>query len=197
MNNILHKRKSIRLKAYDYSQPGGYFVTICTKDRENLFGEISDGKMIQNEYATILRRCWEDLPHHYPNIELDAFVVMPNHVHGIVIILDDFPVGEGLKPSPTSTKRYSLTEIVRAFKTFSARRINEMRNTPGTPIWQRNYFEHIIRNESSLNRIREYIVTNAERWEFDQENNVRTDQSEFKGCLTSTGHNPIMKRQNK
>ncbi|WP_232280630.1 transposase [Chloroflexus aggregans] len=95
---------------------------------------------------------------------MDAFVVMPNHVHGIVVI-----VGAGLKPAPTTT-RHGLPEIVRQFKTFSARRINEMRGTPGVSVWQRNDDEHIIRNEESLNCIREYIANNPLKWQLEREN---------------------------
>ena len=98
---------------------------------------------------------------------------MPNHVHGIIIIMDtiDDTVGAGLKPAPTGmAKRHGLPEIVRAFKTFSARRVNEMRHTPGIPLWQRNYFERVIRNENELQRIPEYIINNPAKWEMDKEN---------------------------
>ncbi len=107
------------------------------------------------------------------NVQLDAFVVMPNHVHGIIVITNPVVagagcVGAGSEPAPT--KSYGLPEIVLQFKTFSARRINDVRGTPGTPVWQRNYYEHIIRNERSLNRIRQYIAENPMRWAFDREN---------------------------
>ncbi len=162
------QRKSIRLKDYDYSQAGAYFVTSCVKERECLFGQIVDENMILNEYGKIVLSCWNDLPNHYSHVRLDAFQIMPNHVHGIVFI-----VGAGLKPAPTSgptTKRHGLPEIVRAFKTFSARGINESRRTPGEPIWQRNYFDRIIRDENELNRILEYIIYNPLKWEEDKDN---------------------------
>jgi putative transposase len=278
-----HHRRSIRLKGYDYTQPGAYFITICTHGRECLFGEIIDGEMHLNEAGQIVVQTWQDLPNHVPNVQLDAFVVMPNHVHGIIIITDHAegigaglkparttmgpdsaadsgstagpgsvgagsvgagsvgagsvgagsepapttttapgsaagfgpttgsgpvgagptmgsgptaapgsttgsdPVGAGSEPAPTepaptepaptepapTRSSYGLPEIVRQFKTFSARRINELRGTPGTPVWQRNYYEHIIRNESSLNRIRQYIAENPARWDADQENPQR------------------------
>jgi REP element-mobilizing transposase RayT len=168
-----HHRRSIRLKGYDYTQAGAYFVTIVTQDRECLFGEVVEGEMRVNPFGEIVAWAWNDLPNHNPHVELDAFVVMPNHVHGIVLIVDDL-VGAGSEPAPTmamvTTRRHGLPEIVRQFKTFSARRINALRGTPGATVWQRNYYEHIIRNEASLNRIREYILTNPLRWHLDVEN---------------------------
>ncbi|HSE83161.1 MAG TPA: transposase, partial [Thermodesulfobacteriota bacterium] len=103
-------------------------------------------------------------------IKLDAFVIMPNHVHGIIInVAND--VGAGLKPAPTTVaKNHTLFEIVRGFKTFSSRRINETRGTPGSHVWQRNYYEHIIRNEDDLDEIREYIINNPLKWDSDTEN---------------------------
>jgi putative transposase len=186
------RRKSIRLKHYDYSQAGAYFVTVCTHERQCLFGEIQNGNMRLNQFGQIVADCWLNLPHHYSHIELHDYVVMPNHFHGIVVIVDtvgagfvragfkparteslEFArkepamVGVGLKPAPTNptpTGRHGLPEIVRALKTFSARRINEYRNTPGISVWQRNYYEHIIRNEAAYLKIANYIQTNPQRW---------------------------------
>ena len=149
----MRERKQLRLKDYDYAQPGAYFVTICTKDRVYRFGEIVDGQMNENDLAVIVRTCWNDLPNHYLNVQLDEFVIMPNHVHGIIVIVDEpNTVGNGHRPSPT--KKHPLSEIVRAFKSFSARRINEINGTPGASFWQRGYYDHIIRNDLSLTRIR-------------------------------------------
>ncbi|MCX6134338.1 MAG: transposase [Ignavibacteriales bacterium] len=122
--------------------------------------------MVLNGFGEIVASCWKDLPNHYPCVQTDEFVVMPNHVHGIIVITESNLVGEGSEPSPP--RRYPLSEIVRSFKTFSARRINELRGTPGLSVWQRNYFEHIIRDERSLERISEYIASNPERWQADQ-----------------------------
>ncbi len=160
----------MRLKGYDYAQAGAYFVTICVQDRLCLFGEVVDGLLVSNRYSALVARAWSDLPNHYPHVSLDQFVVMPNHVHGIIVLADigaDFKpaVRAGLKPAPT--KRYALPEIVRAFKTFSARRINEIRQTPGTSVWQRNYYEHIIRSEADYTRIAEYVIDNPRRWSED------------------------------
>ena len=173
-----HHRRSIRLRDYDYASAGAYFITSVAKNRENIFGEIVNGEMQLNDFGSIVQSCWDDLPRHYSHVTLDVFVVMPNHVHGI-IVLDDAnvgadPVGAGLRPASTK-RRHPLPEIIRAFKSFSARRINELREKTGNSVWQRNYYEHIIRNEDALNRIRYYIETNPVRWELDRENNSRRD----------------------
>jgi REP element-mobilizing transposase RayT len=201
-NSEKHHRRSIRLKGYDYTQPGAYFVTICTHDRACLFGEVVDGQMRLNELGRLVEWTWQDLPNHVANIELDAFVVMPNHVHGIIVIVGAGSVGAGSEPAPTiattqsipantttivttqsaptivtaqsvPAKRYGLPEIVRQFKTFSARRINEHRQTPGASVWQRNYYEHIVRDEKSLDCIRQYIAENPSRWHLDRDNPQR------------------------
>ena len=184
-----HYRRSIRLPEYDYGQAGAYFVTIVTRDRASLFGEVVNGKMWLNDGGRLIQAVWDELPDHYPGVECDAFVVMPNHVHGIIVLADDggvgeYDVGAGLKPAltefrPTTTPRaglkpaptqHGLSEIIRAFKTFSARRINDMRHIPGVSVWQRNYYEHILRNENELSCIREYIANNPLQWEMDREN---------------------------
>jgi len=179
-NPVIHHRRSIRLKGYDYSQEGIYFVTICVQNRECLLGKIMDGEMVLNEYGQIVQMVWGELLQHYNNIQLDEFVIMPNHIHGIILITDDDDttiVGAGLKPAPTkpapttsakTTAKHGLPEIVRALKTFSARKINELRNTRGEKLWQRNYWEHIIRNEQSYQRIAKYIIYNPMNWQNDK-----------------------------
>jgi putative transposase len=156
-------RRPLRLKEYDYSQGGAYFVTVCAKHRKMLFGDIVEEGMRLSPFGLVVKECWQDLPRHYHSLELDAFIVMPNHVHGIFMITGNPNVGAGLKPAPTS-KRHALPEIVRALKPFSSRRINEIRRTPGTPVWQRNYYEHVIRNEIDLEDTREYIQNNPLKW---------------------------------
>ena len=144
--------------------------------------------MVLNSTGRVVENVWNELPEHYQHVELDAFVIMPNHVHGIIVLTTDATVGAGLKPvgkiestvgaglKPAPTKkRHALPEIVRALKTFSSRRINEIRNTPGVKLWQRNYYEHIIRNENELNEIRKYIQQNPLKWETDKENTKRID----------------------
>lgn len=157
-------RKRNRLEFYDYSWDGFYFVTICTKNRKNYFGEISNGKMILNKYGEIVEQAWKDLPEHYKNCILDTFTIMPNHVHGIVII-DNYAVVNGLKPFTT----HGLSEIMQRFKTFSSLRINRV----GLNLnfhWQKSFYDHIIRSETSLHKIREYILTNPLKWSIDKEN---------------------------
>jgi putative transposase len=166
-------RRSIRLRGYDYSQAGAYFVTVCAYQRQCLFGAVIEGQMVLNEVGKIAQACWNEIPAHFPRVELDAFVVMPNHVHGIIVMMDAgrgtacrAPTAESFgKPVPGS-----LPTIVRSFKSAVTRRINQWRTTPGQPVWQRNYFEHIVRNESALDRIRGYIETNPARWALDREN---------------------------
>ncbi len=160
---MIYNRKIPRLKNYDYSQPGYYFITICVQDRICCFGEIENGKMTLNEYGKIVSDCWLDLPNHYKNCELDVCAVMPNHFHGILIIS---PVGKGLKPFPTKT--HGLTEIIRGFKTFSSKKINILKQISFS--WQKSFHDHIIRKEESLDKIREYIANNPKQWELDAEN---------------------------
>ena len=165
----LSYRRLTRLKDYDYSQPGGYFITICTKNRFCLLGEIHNDRMKLNPYGEIVRLSWLELPKHYPNVKLDVFVIMPNHIHSVIFLKD---VGAGFKPAPTvsNCNSHALPEIIRAFKTFSSRQINKLRNASGTSVWQRNYYEHVIRKDESLANIREYIETNPLRWALDREN---------------------------
>jgi REP element-mobilizing transposase RayT len=136
--------------------------------------------MFENGNASIVRGCWLDLPNHYPHVSLDAFVVMPNHIHGIIVLVDTYGVGDvrtdgvraGFKPAPTNAgARHGLPEIVRALKTYSARRINASRGTPGASVWQRGYYERVIRNESELNLTRKYISSNPHNWRKDREHN--------------------------
>lgn len=147
------------MKGYDYGQAGAYFLTICVQ---------------------IVQCAWNDLANHISDIGLGEFVIMPNHIHGIVVIAtsvsagcvgagskpaqipSDASTGAGLEPAPT--KCHGLPEIVRQFKTFSARRINENRHALGMSVWQRNYYEHIIRNEADYNRIAKYIADNPRKW---------------------------------
>lgn len=173
-NTNIPRRKNMRLKGYDYSQPGAYFVTICTHGRECVLGDVVDGKMQLNEAGDIVLDCWNDLANHYESIELDEFVVMPNHVHGIIVIVDTgkvqgfSPQRAGYKPAPTIM--ITLPEVVRGFKTFSARRINQTSNRTGQKVWQRNYYERVIRDEKTLGAVREYIVNNPAKWEEDRDN---------------------------
>ena len=162
------RRRSMRLKGYDYAQPGMYFVTCCTHQRLQLFGDAIDGAMVLDDNGFAVSRTWLRLPNHYPCVMLDAFVVMPNHMHGVVVLADS-PVGRtGLICQTRS--RHGLSEIVRALKTYSARRINRRRRSSGVPVWQRGYYDHIILSERSLQRIQDYIAANPALWDLDAEN---------------------------
>ena len=147
-------------------------MTLCAHNRECIFGVVWDGEMVLKEYGKWVEYTWHDLPNHNSDIALDTFIIMPNHIHGIIII-HDATVGAGSEPAPT-TKPRGLFEIVRQFKTFSSKRINEIRRTHGTPVWQRNYYEHIVRGEAELNKIREYIASNPSQWGKDKENPENT-----------------------
>jgi REP element-mobilizing transposase RayT len=166
-----HHRRSIRLRGYDYSQAGAYFVTVCTHDRMCLFGEIMDRQMRLNAAGRVVEQCWNQIPEHFPHVELDEFVVMPNHVHGIIVIAETVgAIHESPLQSPRERRQMLLPKIIGRFKTNTAKRINEMRDTPGTSVWQRNYYEHIIRNVESLNGIRKYSMNNPLQWALDREN---------------------------
>ena len=186
-NSEIHRRRSIRLKGYDYSQAGAYFVTICSWQRECLFGKIANGEMILNEYGEIIMKCWDTIPSHFLHVETDEFIVMPNHVHGIVFVNNgrgevSSPFSEVIAPnSKTKTapiqggetpplRKITLGQIVAYFKYQTAKRINQIRNTSGQPVWQRNYYEHIIRDDRELQAIREYIRYNPLKWDEDEEN---------------------------
>ncbi len=185
----LHHRRSIRLKEYDYAQAGAYFITICTHQRENLFGEIVDGEIILNEFGQIAHEEWHKTALIRGEIDLDEFVIMPNHFHGIIWIVD----GRGTARRAPTTRRAptsalgessadftptheqfgkpvvgSIPTIVRAFKSAVSRRINLARCTPGNPVWQRNYWEHIIRDEKDLTNAQAYILNNPIQWENDR-----------------------------
>ncbi|MEX1254510.1 MAG: transposase [Dehalococcoidia bacterium] len=169
-------RRSIRLRGYDYSQPGAYYVTVCSAGRECLFSEVVEGAMRLSHLGSEVEAAWSELPSHYPMVDLDAFVVMPNHVHGVIVLLDGAApeedlVGAGLRPSRQAapTCPHTLPEVIRAFKSFSARRTNALRGTTGAHVWQRNYYERVVRSERELERIREYIENNPAQWENDRE----------------------------
>jgi len=147
-----HHRRSIRLTGYDYIQPGAYFVTIVTQGRECLFGEVVHGAIDLSQAGKIAQEEWFKTGEIRPNVKLneDEFIVMPNHVHGIIWIMDktdDVLVGAQRRCAPTKVLPGSLGAIVRAFKSATTRRINALNDTPGAPVWQRNYYEHILRNQ--------------------------------------------------
>jgi len=180
-------------KGYDYSQAGAYFVTICTQGRVCLFGEIAGGKMVLNDVGWIVVDEWTKNVLIRDGIKLDEWVVMPNHFHGIVWIThgtvrhcrSDRPVAPTAGPQPRS-----LGAMIAGFKSAVTKRINKSRQTVGAKLWQRNYYEHIVRNENELNRIRQYIIDNPKNWKSDRNyidagNRVRESMPEY-------GHEPWM-----
>jgi putative transposase len=184
----LHRR-SIRLQGYDYAQVGAYFITICTLNRECTF----DNVVLRH----IAESYWRAIPRHFPNIVLDEWIVMPNHLHGVIVMADDARRGEafpearfdiqafsnlateltakvsGGNASPLPTRGVvsaSLGALVGNYKSVTTRRINTIRKTAGAHVWQRNYHEHIIRDDNDLDRIRKYIIENPANWDTDEEN---------------------------
>jgi len=178
-------RRSIRLPDFDYTRPGAYFVTICAHDRACLFGDVVDGMMRVNGFGEIVQQIWDAVPDHFPHVALDQFVIMPNHVHGIIVLNDDDRVGAG-SPRPNDIVRHEKTggetpplhrpllgQVVGYFKYQSTKRINLLRHAPAQPVWQRNYYEHVIRNDRDLAAIRDYIAGNPARWPDDDNNPER------------------------
>jgi putative transposase len=150
-NTKPQRRKSIRLQGYDYSLPGAYFVTINVHNRQKVLSSVVDDQIVLTDSGMIVTETWINLPDHYQKIEMDEFIVMPDHFHGIIVL------HKNVKPN-------SISEIVRGFKTFSAKKINILKNNSGNCFWQRNYYEHVIRDEFDLNRIRQYIQENPLKW---------------------------------
>ena len=208
-------RRSIRLPGYDYSQAGAYFVTICTQNRECFFGEIVNREMVLYNAGRMVKTVWNELPKFYPRVSTVAFQIMPNHIHGIIVIArsdavssvgagpcacpfvaqpqrDGQPRGDDGQPqgvAPTGVKPrigrgLSLPDIVHRFKTMTTKRYSDGVKQHGWPsfpgkLWQRNYYEHIIRNENDMVRIQEYITNNPAQWDTDREN-----------PMAKTKHNP-------
>ena len=166
-NPDIHHRRSTRLKGYDYSQPGAYFITIFTKNRECLFGDIVHDEMVLNEFGRIVEHEWRITPEIRKEVELDCFQIMPNHFHAIILIIDSTDVRANGR-SPLRMKPRSLSSLMAGFKSKTTKTINQLRKTPGLAVWHRNYYDHIIRNEESLHRLREYILKNPANWEKDK-----------------------------
>ena len=170
-DTLRYHRRSVRLKGYDYSQPGAYFVTIVTYQREAMFGEIMNGAMQLNPLGKLVEKCWLTISTHFPQARLDEFAIMPNHLHGIILLstgeasadnaptLPTNPISADASPlHPMGTKPRSIGAIIQNFKSISTRLANSLYFNPGSKLWHRNYFDHIIRNERELNDIRQYIL---------------------------------------
>lgn len=172
------RKNSNRLPGYDYSLPGAYSVTICTCNRQHLFGKIDQGRMVLNDAGLFWQQCWQEIPQHFPGVALDEFVVMPNHVHGLIII-DNVAVGvQHVEPLRNDGSQRlanfqyvipgSLGAIVRGFKSAVTRWFHT--NTQIKTVWQRNFHDHVVRDDPELNRIRTYICQNPAKWESDRLN---------------------------
>lgn len=205
-NPNVHHRRSIRLKGYDYSQAGLYFITICCKDRECLFGEIMDGEMVLNIAGKMIDKWWQKIPEKFPDIELDVYQIMPNHFHAIAInngtgvganlrVRPDNEIGDNINPgqtrgsAPTITHVYSILgehadlpiyRVVQWFKTMTTNEyIRGVKKLGWQPfngkLWQRNYWEYIVRDDESSHRIAEYIINNPTKWAVDKLNPIHLE----------------------
>ena len=166
----IHHCRSVRLSGYDYSQDGWYFITICTQGQKCMFGKFANGQIQLCEYGYIVDKCWKWLAQQYDYVHLDQYVVMPNHLHGIINICrgGSRTARTQIAPAGNAQKCKPLSRLIGAFKTISTKRINNVRKTPASKLWQRNYYEHILRNKEELNRIRQYIADNPANWQTDE-----------------------------
>ncbi|MCP4651931.1 MAG: transposase [Candidatus Omnitrophica bacterium] len=218
MPKPITRRNTNRIPKHNYSTPGQYFVTILTCNRKNVFGVIENNLMLFNEFGFVADEIWRQIPARFPESELDKYIIMPNHIHGIINIVgaihespDDksnnkyrsftnkIPKNNNkinhndnsiraiqtraIHESPLQHKRRNMTlsKTIGYFKMQTAKQINILKNTPRQPVWQRNYHDHVIRNDKSINKIREYIVNNPINWQFDIENPNRIGNIEIEG----------------
>ncbi|HPS28724.1 MAG TPA: transposase [bacterium] len=183
----MKSRRSIRLREYDYSQNGLYFITICVDGREELLGNVENGKMVLNDAGKIVDMCIHTIPEKYENIDIDSYIIMPNHIHIVIAIVgaihelpenNELPKKEKaihespLQQNALERRKMLLPKIVGYLKMNSSKQINILRGKSGVPLWQRNYHEHIIRNEKELDKIRHYININPAKWEMDRYNKI-------------------------
>ena len=164
-----HDRKSMRLKGYDYSRPGAYFITIVSAARQHLFGNIQNGVVSLNRFGEFVQWHWQQIPAFHPHIQLDAFVVMPDHIHGIIILNDTVSgvvekklIHRSLKPNGTLPG--SISQVIQNFKSVTTRKIRQLSEQRDMEVWQRNYYDHIIRNQDEWKKIHLYILANPEKW---------------------------------
>lgn len=175
-NPEIHHRRSIRLKGYEYSRNGAYFVTMCIQNRECLLGKIIDKKILLSDAGIMAGSVWEEIPRSYPGVVIDIYQIMPNHVHAIILL------GEGLCACPSSEGQprgvaptLSLPDIIHRFKVMTTKTyMDGVAKTIWIPfnkkLWQRNYYEHVIRNDGDYDRIYEYVINNPSNWDEDENN---------------------------
>jgi putative transposase len=167
-------RESTRLRSYDYSRPGAYFVTICAQDKTALFGVVDGQGMRRNRIGEIVAQAWRDLPKHFEHVRLDEFIVMPNHVHGILVIERKDDMKNSDKACLVPTKRFghpgagSLSTIIGSFKAKATREIRRICPAMAA-VWQSRFMEHIIRDDEDLYNHRRYIRENPTKWHLDKE----------------------------
>jgi putative transposase len=166
MNDSFPAWRSMRLRGFDYSRPGGYFVTICTYCKRCLLGSVHQGAIRLTAAGHLVQEVWHELPNRFPTVHLDAFVVMPNHIHGILVLVQERAASRASQAIP----RVTLGGVIDAFKSISTVHVNRCHGRAGQALWQRNYYDHIIRSSEDWSKIRRYILENPLRWEFDREN---------------------------
>ena len=176
--SALPRRRGTRLNGHDYAQPGAYFVTICTRENECLFGDVVDDTVRLNDYGRIAHEEWLRTASIRPRVTLDTFAIMPNHVHGIIVLADDTLSDSGTQRAPTGEQfgrptPDSIPTIVRGFKACVTYRINTSRTTPGLPVWQRGFYEHIVRDAAAAAMVREYITNNPLQWALEHKNHTQ------------------------
>ena len=169
--NPMRRLSSLRLDDCDYTQEGIYFVTICIKDHKSFFGRIEEGKVILNDVGKMAEKCWKEIPKHFPDTVLGTFVIMPNHIHGIICIQTHSNASVGnekirsLRPKWYGAKPRSLSSIIRGFKIGVTKWCRQ--NNHEYFAWQKSFYDHIVRNDKELEKIHEYIIFNPEKWELD------------------------------
>ena len=183
------RRRSTRLRGYDYSQSGAYFVTVCVQNRQSVLGKVTHWRMMLSGAGRMVEEEWLKTPAVRPQVQLDEFVVMPNHFHGIIMIRNEPTiVGATRRVAPTGPTAGSVGAMMAQFKSIATKRMRALGHSSFA--WQRNYYEHIVRDEDSLNRIREYILTNPLRWDLDRENPERKGEDDFDRWLASFATRP-------
>ncbi|HEY3296915.1 MAG TPA: transposase [bacterium] len=172
------RRRSVRLRDFDYASNGAYSVTVCTRQRECLFGEIKDGELILNDLGRMVEKAWREIPNHFPSVFLDTFVLMPNHLHGILLI-DNGRTGTACRAPTTESYQHpvpgSVSTVVRSFKAAVTKRVREQSGDPFVVIFQRGFHENVITSRGEHLALRAYITRNPLAWDEDENNPGHSD----------------------